>query len=141
MQLSEVKGIGKKKLEVLNSMGIFDVNDLLNYFPYRYENRSIIKNIIDTRNEENCVIKVKFISKPVTKYLRRNLNLTSAIAFDDTSKISVSWFNQPFIRNQILPNTTYYLYGKINRVQNQLKISSPILSKTFGGKLGIIYPI
>lgn len=141
MQLSEVKGIGKKKLEVLNSMGIFDVNDLLNYFPYRYENRSIIKNIIDIRDEESCVIKVKFISKPVTKYLRRNLNLTSAIAFDDTSKISVSWFNQPFIRNQILPNTTYYLYGKINRVQNQFKISSPILSKTFGGKLGIIYPI
>lgn len=141
MQLSEVKGIGKKKLEVLNSMGIFDVNDLLNYFPYRYENRSIIKNIIDTRDEESCVIKVKFISKPVTKYLRRNLNLTSAIAFDDTSKISVSWFNQPFIRNQILPNTTYYLYGKINRVQNQFKISSPILSKSFGGKLGIIYPI
>lgn len=141
MQLSEVKGIGKKKLEVLNSMGIFDVNDLLNYFPYRYENRSIIKNIINIRDEESCVIKVKFISKPVTKYLRRNLNLTSAIAFDDTSKISVSWFNQPFIRNQILPNTTYYLYGKINRVQNQFKISSPILSKTFGGKLGIIYPI
>ena len=141
MQLSEVKGIGKKKLEVLNSMGIFDVNDLLNYFPYRYENRSIIKNIIDIRDEESCVIKVKFISKPVTRYLRRNLNLTSAIAFDDTSKISVSWFNQPFIRNQILPNTTYYLYGKINRVQNQFKISSPILSKTFGGKLGIIYPI
>lgn len=53
----------------------------------------------------------------------------------------MSWFNQPFIRNQILPNTTYYLYGKINRVQNQFKISSPILSKTFGGKLGIIYPI
>lgn len=141
MQLSEIKGIGKKKLEVLNSMGIFDVNDLLNYFPYRYENRSIIKNIIDTRDEESCVIKVKFISKPVTKYLRRNLNLTSAIAFDDTSKISVSWFNQPFIRNQILPNTTYYLYGKINRVQNQFKISSPILSKSFGGKLGIIYSI
>ena len=141
MQLSEVKGIGKKKLEVLNSMGIFDVNDLLNYFPYRYENRSIIKNIIDIRDEESCVIKVKFISNPVTRYLRRNLNLTSAIAFDDTSKISVSWFNQPFIRNQILPNTTYYLYGKINRVQNQFKISSPILSKTFGGKLCIIYPI
>ncbi len=109
MQLSEIKGIGKKKLEVLNSMGIININDLLNYFPYRYENRSIIKNIIDTRDEENCVIKVKFISKPITKYLRRNLNLTTAIAFDDTSKISVSWFNQPFIRNQILPNTTYEL--------------------------------
>jgi|GEM_PF-5027652 len=61
MQLSEVKGIGKKKLEVLNSMGIFDVNDLLNYFPYRYENRSIIKNIIDTRNEEKCGLKKKII--------------------------------------------------------------------------------
>ncbi len=141
MELSEVKGIGKKKLEVLNSMGIFSVDDLLNYFPYRYENRSIIKNITDTRDEENCVIKVKFISKPITKYLRKNLNLTSAIAFDNTSKINVSWFNQPFIRNQILPNTTYYLYGKIQRVQNQFKISSPILSKTFEGKLGIIYPI
>ena len=141
MQLSEIKGIGKKKLEVLNSLGIFKINDLLNYYPYRYENRAVIKNIIDTKNEESCVLKVKFVSKPITKYLRKNMNLTSAICYDETSKINVSWFNQPFIRNQISPNTTYYLYGKITKIKDQTKITSPILSKTFGGKLGIIYPI
>ncbi len=141
MELSEIKGIGTKKLEVLNSMGIHDVNDLLNYFPTRYENRSIVKNISQLKDQDNCVIKVKFIDKPVTRYIRKNLNLTTAMAFDDTAKINVSWFNQPFIRNQIKPDTTYYLYGKIQRNRNQIKISSPIMSKKFGGKIGIIYPI
>ena len=41
--IEEIKGIGKKTKELFNKLGIYTKNDLIHYYPYRYE---ILKTII-----------------------------------------------------------------------------------------------
>ena len=51
-----VKGIGPKRVKVLNSIGIYTLYDLLTYFPRDYEDRTKTKKIIDLVNGEEAVI-------------------------------------------------------------------------------------
>ena len=37
MELKDVKGIGSKSLSLLNKLGIYSVNDLITYYPVRYD--------------------------------------------------------------------------------------------------------
>ncbi|HHX69528.1 MAG TPA: hypothetical protein GX708_15965, partial [Gallicola sp.] len=52
MNLKEIKGIGPKKEKLLNNLGIFTVDDLIEYFPRKYEDRSKVVNINDVANGE-----------------------------------------------------------------------------------------
>ena len=45
MQLKDIKGIGEKKLALLNKLGIFNVNNLLEYYPYSYIDMTRFKKI------------------------------------------------------------------------------------------------
>ena len=52
-EIQFVKGIGPKRAEKLNKLGIFTLKDLIYYFPRQYEDRSNVKKISQLENEEN----------------------------------------------------------------------------------------
>ncbi len=52
-----VKGIGPKKAEKLNKLGIYTIKDLLYYFPRQFEDRSVIKKIAQLEDEEKVTVK------------------------------------------------------------------------------------
>ena len=54
MELSKVTGIGTKNISLLNSVGIYDVTDLLSYYPYRYQIYKI-NNINDVKSNESVI--------------------------------------------------------------------------------------
>ena len=49
MELQSIKGIGDKTVKLFNKLGIYNTNDLINYFPFRYEviKRSDVNNLKD----------------------------------------------------------------------------------------------
>ena len=67
--LKDVKGVGPKTLGLLNKLGIFTIDDLLDYYPFKYN--SIAPTELRKGNVVICGI---VETMPVTTYIKRNLN-------------------------------------------------------------------
>ncbi len=62
MELKDIKGIGEKKLSLLNKLGIFTVNNLLEYYPYSYIDTTRFKKISEITDEGSYSFRLKIIS-------------------------------------------------------------------------------
>ena len=51
-----IKGVGPNRVTLLNKIGIFNVKDLITYYPRGYEDRSKPKNICECVNGEVALI-------------------------------------------------------------------------------------
>ena len=61
--LDEIKGIGPKTILSLNSLGIYTLDDLLNYFPYRY---NVLKPVsLSTASDDDQVLINGYIENPI----------------------------------------------------------------------------
>ena len=80
----------------LKSAGVNTYSDLLNYFPNRYENYSILSSIYSAQPGELVTIKGKIVSIN-NRYLRGGLKIQKVIIRDETGDIEANWFNQSFL--------------------------------------------
>lgn len=141
MKLKEIKGIGPKKEEYLNKLGIYTIKDLAEYYPSYYEDRSKVTDEKDIKNEKIVLLRVKIISPCYTSYPKKNMSITKCKVTDGKHNINLTWFNNPYIKNKIKLNNIYYIYGKINMKNSYISIDSPIIEDNLSGSLGKIYPI
>ncbi len=89
-----VKGIGPKRVKVLNSIGIYTLYDLLTYFPRDYEDRTKTKKIIDLVNGEEAVIEATAMSNITVAVVRKNMSILKLTVGDETGVATITWFNQ-----------------------------------------------
>jgi ATP-dependent DNA helicase RecG len=80
----------------MKSLGIKTYWDLLNYFPFRYEDYSLISSIDKAQEGERITIKGQ-VQDIKNSYTRKGLNVQSVTLFDGTEKIYLSWFNQYYL--------------------------------------------
>lgn len=122
-KLSEIKGVGPKLAETFAVAGLTTVYDLLNYFPRKYDDYSQLMEIKDIR-PGLVAINVKFINVK-TRRVRRSLHITDAEAIDDTGRVKIVWFNQPYRHKAIQSGTQYVVKGNYELKSNRLQIINP----------------
>jgi len=113
-EIRYLKGIGPKRAEAFNKLGIFKVSDLLEYFPRTYEDRTIIRKINELTDGESCVIKA-IVDTMEFRRIRRNLNIIKATVKDESGYMSVVWFNQDYLRSSIKPGNVFWFFGKVKK--------------------------
>ncbi len=113
--LPQIKGAYAKHLEKLE---IYTVKDLLTYFPTKYVDTSIItliKDLIYNHDFENTFqIRVK-IDTFKNGYLRSHKTLQEAKVHDNTGEISITWFNQTYLKDVIKPEKEFIFSGKLRK--------------------------
>lgn len=131
--LDEIKGIGPKTILSLNSLGIYTLDDLLNYFPYRY---NVLKPVsISTASDDDQVLINGYIENPIKVFfIKKNLNKLSFKLNTGTELINVTIFNRAFIKPNLSVGKQISVLGKYNRknntfVANDIKLV-PILRET-----------
>ncbi len=139
-KISIISGIGPKYEEYLNNIGIKTIRDLFYYMPYDYEDRRFPTSLSEVKTNNKNLIKIKITKEPRIIRTRGNLTILTTEGRDDSGKIEIKWFNQNFIKNKIINNKTYYLFGTIKRDKGKLNITNPEFSSQLGDKLGVIYP-
>ena len=60
-----VKGVGPNRVQLLNKLGIFTLEDLITYYPRTYEDRSKPKSLLECVDGEEVLIEVIAISKMI----------------------------------------------------------------------------
>lgn len=131
--LDEIKGIGPKTILSLNSLGIYTLDDLLNYFPYRY---NVLKPVnLSTASDDDQVLINGYIENPIKVFfIKKNLNKLSFKLNTGTELINVTIFNRAFIKQNLSVGKQISVLGKYNRknntfVANDIKLV-PILKET-----------
>jgi len=121
--LSVVKGIGPSTIAKLHRLKIHTVNDLVEYYPRRYEDYSIITKINKIRPGP---VSLKCKIKATTgRYTRNRLHITEAVASDETGSLRLIWFNQPYRKDSIKSNEEYFVSGIFELKRNRLSIINP----------------
>lgn len=128
--IENLKGIGKKRQELFNRLGLFTVGDVIEFYPRKYENWSEITPIELAEDNQTVCIKAtigNFINSVRTKGGKL---LTKFSVFDETGALDIIYFNNKYIDSMLAYGETYLFYGKINRTISGVQMVSPTFSKT-----------
>ncbi|AGF55067.1 ATP-dependent DNA helicase RecG [Clostridium saccharoperbutylacetonicum] len=126
--ISVLKGVGPKSMEKLNKCGIFNILDILLYFPRDYE---FVDSNVDFENitgEDKQILKCEVVS--FGRDIRtKSRKILTTIEFNyNNHKVAGKWFNQPYIKNSFKLGQIYNLMGKFKRIGNTLEVVNPTIT-------------
>ena len=112
--LQYVKGIGPARAAMMERKGLFTVEDLLLYAPFRYEDRTNVKPIAQLAPGEMATVIAEVKSARLAGFRRRNLGLFEAV-FTDSSRerLLAKWFHGGYLADRFTPGLKVALYGKV----------------------------
>ena len=140
MDLQNIKGIGDKTIKSLNKLNIYNIDDLVNYYPFRYQTYNI-KKLSSVSNNENCTIIATVESNPQVFYFKKNFNRLSFKALSDNLLINVTIFNRAFLKNNIKIGEEITLIGKFEKLKNNFVASDIKLDKIDNNTIEPIYHV
>ena len=132
MALSELKGLGKARLDTLNKAGIYTLADLLLTLPLRYQDTSTATPLGEIApGMEICVSGYPKAPPRLSRF--HGLTSVTLRLCDETGGVPVVWFNQPWLQTQIHQEDQLTLYGRVDRdKQGRIRMVSPLLVKERG---------
>ena len=138
-----LKGIGEKKAQAFQKLGVFTLRDLLSFFPRRYEDRSVYKPIALTQDGESVCVRAMVADTPRLSRIRRGLELVKFRIVDESGMADVTYFNQSYRKDGIHKGETYVFYGKVEGSGVRRGIVNPVCERedAEGGVTGRIVPI
>ncbi|MDO5717509.1 MAG: ATP-dependent DNA helicase RecG [Tissierellia bacterium] len=141
--LRSIKGIGPKKQELLNKIGIYDKEDLLNLMPIRYQDKRNISTVQEAFSLDEAVLRLKIIAKGRSIRLRGRKTITKLIATDGNEEINIIYFNDFYTPAGLVIGSDYYFFGKVGREKNEYFIYNPETSIIDDNFLSLdpIYPL
>lgn len=128
MQISDridsVKGIGDKTRALFEKLNVNTVGQLLTYYPRDYETFSGPVPIASL--QEGCVGVVEAsVSRISETRAGGRMHIITCVATDPSGSITLTWFNQPYLKKQLSMGYRYIFRGKITRKGNQLRMEQP----------------
>ncbi|MCR5207354.1 MAG: ATP-dependent DNA helicase RecG [Eubacterium sp.] len=124
-----VKGVGEKRAQLFNKLGIFTVDDLIRYYPRTYQNRSKTKTVLEAENGELVTIKATMITPVKESLIRKGLTLYKCDFTDGENVIHVTIFNNKYLAKSLRTYDDYILYGKLEKSFTRASMSSPEIEK------------
>jgi ATP-dependent DNA helicase RecG len=110
----DIPKISAKYAKLLESLGLFTVEDLLYYFPFRYDDFSKVVPISEKYLNETVTVEGKIIKSKLTRIFRRRMTIQEIIIQDKNNiPLKAVWFNQPYILETLKEGVEVRLSGKL----------------------------
>ena len=122
--LRTLKGVGEKTEKLFAKIGVTDMESLLSYYPRNYD---AYEEPVEIRSlEEGAVVAIS-VAVITGVYVNqvRNLQVITTTVADLTGKISVTWFNAPYLRSAVRRGCRFVLRGRVVRKQGKLQMEHP----------------
>ena len=123
--LTTIPGIGPKSAKNLERLGLHTLGDLLWYLPRRYIDYSQLKTINRLWYGEEVTVLATVEEMKVRPTRGGQMKLVEAVVGDGTGSLRVTWFNQPWIANQLPAGEAVALSGRIDQYLGRLTMNSP----------------
>lgn len=146
-EVTYLKGVGPKRAEILfKELGVVNYADLLNYFPYRYIDKSRIYKVSEVTNDNTWFQLRGTVSKIEAVGAKRIMRISAQFS-DDTGSIELVWFKGlSWIKTRFEPGKIYTIFGKptvfknhYNFVHPEIEDYNPTQEEVVGQRLEGIY--
>ncbi|MBF0484440.1 MAG: ATP-dependent DNA helicase RecG [Candidatus Omnitrophica bacterium] len=120
-----IKGVGPARMKLFANLGIESVEDLLYFFPRRYEDRRNLCPIAQVKIGEfqtvcgiveSCIERRSFYNRK---------SVTEAVLDDGGGKVCCVWFNQPYLKSYFKKGTKVVCYGRADVYKNRIQMVAP----------------
>lgn len=104
-------GVGQKRADSLASLGIHTIEDLLTYYPFRYEDIQE-RNLNEIQDQEKVTLKGLVVSPPVMSRFGYKKSRLQFRMMQEHEVFNVSFFNQPYLKDKVILSEEIAVYGK-----------------------------
>ena len=138
-----IRGVGEQRAKSLARLGIRTLGDLLNYFPRTYEDRTVERPIAEVLPEETACIRAMVATEPRLTHVRRGMDLVKLRIVDESGSADLTYFNQSYVRDQLVKGEVYVFYGKMGGTLLHKTMANPVYERAdrAGVTTGRILPI
>ncbi len=120
-----LKGVGPSKKKLFNVLGVETLEDLMYFFPRRYEDRTVMSKIKDVRVGEWQTVVGRVLKNDSRQSWFTKKRVCEVAIGDETGELVAIWFNQPYIPQYFTVDQYAILYGKVEMYKNRLQMVSP----------------
>ena len=135
MDIKNLHQVGEKTSKILNKLGIFTDDDLINYYPYRYNVYNFSNELIDN---STLIINVIIESNPIVSYIKKNFNRLSFRARYNERIFNVVIFNRAYLKTNLTIGKNITIIGKYDFKKN-IFTSSNIKFNVTNGQIEPVY--
>ncbi|MFH1207161.1 MAG: ATP-dependent DNA helicase RecG [Patescibacteria group bacterium] len=128
-EIERLPRVGLAISKKLHHLDIRTVADLLQYYPFRYDDFSRIVPIVQIKPDAQCTIRARINLIANKRAWRRRMYVTECLVSDDTASLKIVWFNQPFITKLLAQGDTVYFSGKAEYTPYGLQLQNPAYEK------------
>ena len=141
--IRDLKGVGDARAKAFEKLGVRTLGDLLNDFPRAYEDRRMTYAIADAPLETPVCVRAMAAAPATVSFVRRGMELLHLRAVDDTGTVDITWFNQNFLKSQLITGESYIFYGRLSAAGRRRTMTNPVLERADrqGVVTGRILPI
>jgi ATP-dependent DNA helicase RecG len=128
LALRYIKGIGPRRAEALAAIGIEHVADLVEVFPFRWEDRRAFARVSDLRpGGPEVTLDLRVVSSRLIRTRRRGLTIFTAVLSDASGSIKALWYNQPYLERVLVKEARVVVFGRAtaDRYGRELVLDNP----------------
>ena len=119
-----VRGVGPKLTELLHKLGLQTINDLLTFYPRRYDDFTLLKPIQRLTYGEIVTV-IGTVWDVRSRRTRANGLAIHAVIGDGTGKIQAIWYNQAWLMSKLKAGMPIALSGKVEQYLGQPVFNAP----------------
>jgi len=116
--------VGPVFVKRLEKLKIQTLEDLINHFPFRYDDFSLVSLISRLQPGETVTIRAK-IDSVKNEYTKSGKKIQKALVSDSSGQIEIIWFNQPFLIKTLRVGEGYQFSGKVDWFGRKIVFVSP----------------
>ena len=100
-EIQYIKGVGPNRVKLLNNINIYNLKDLITYYPRDYEDRNKPVKIAEAIDGEEVLIEAIPVAKMSEMRVRnRKMTIYKLIVEDETGRCVITWYNQNYLKNR-----------------------------------------
>ena len=127
--ITNLTGVGKRRCEQFERLGIKSVGDLIRFYPRTYENWSEITPIAEVSHGERYVVKGTVAEAVRTLRISGGRIMCRVAVYDETGYLNLVFFNNKYIPSMLRYGETYLFFGKVQKEAMGFQMTSPTFSE------------
>lgn len=139
ISVSNLGGIGNKRVELFAKLGINSIGDLLNFYPRSYEDWNLVEKIENLEYGTTVCIRATLATSVNDARISGGRIISKAMVFDDTGSLQIVFFNNRYISSMLKSGTEYLFYGKVTADSYGAQMVAPTFSAVQDATA--IYPV
>lgn len=120
--VGEVSGVGPHRARELEALGIRTVADLLEYFPFRYEDYRL-RDLSEARDGEKVTIQGRVFGEPALRMYGPRKSRLAVRLLAGQSVVTAVWFNQAYLKSRLAPGQDIVVTGKWDQRRRSVTVS------------------